>query len=103
MRVASRFGSWSRKRRLICFLGVLMVALIVSSCAEQPAPSGEPGVPGFLYGLLHGFLIVIDFFIGLFSDVRIYAYPNSGGWYDFGFVLGASMFLGGGGAGSRGK
>jgi len=37
----------------------------------------------------------------IFTDVRIYAFPNSGGWYDFGFFLGAASFLGGGGASAR--
>ena len=38
-------------------------------------------------------------FIGsLFTDARIYAFPNSGVWYDFGYLIGASLFLGGGGA-----
>jgi hypothetical protein len=36
---------------------------------------------------------------GLFTDVRTYAFPNSGGRYDFGCLLGAAMFLGGCGAG----
>ncbi len=87
-------------RRLVCFLGIVGVASIIAGCAGQPPP-GTSGAPGFFYGLLHGFLILVDFVVGLFSDVRIYAYPNSGGWYDFGFLVGASMFLGGGGAGSR--
>lgn len=91
---------WSRRRRLLCFAGIVGVAAVIAGCAEQPLPAGS-GSPGFFYGLLHGFLILIDFVIGLFSDVRIYAYPNSGGWYDFGFLIGAGMFLGGGGAGSR--
>jgi len=54
-------------------------------------------LPGFWSGLLHGFLIVFSFIGSLFTDVRIYSFPNSGGWYDFGYVLGAAMFLGGGG------
>ena len=54
--------------------------------------------PGFLYGLMHGFLILFSFIGSLFTDVRIYAFPNSGGWYDFGYVIGAALFLGGGGA-----
>ena len=32
----------------------------------------------------------------------IYAYPNSGWWYDLGYLIGASAFLGGGGASARG-
>jgi hypothetical protein len=31
-----------------------------------------------------------------FSDVRIYAYPNNGGWYDIGFVINAAAFYSGG-------
>lgn len=96
-----RHDGWTRRRRIACFLGLVAVATVVASCAQQPA-ADTTGAPGFFYGLLHGFLIVIDFVIGLFSDVRIYAYPNSGGWYDFGFLIGAGMFLGGGGgAGAR--
>jgi predicted phage tail protein len=56
-------------------------------------------VPGFWSGLLHAFLIAFSFIGSLFTDVRISAFPNSAGWYDFGFLLGAAMFLGGCGAG----
>ena len=55
----------------------------------------------FSWGLLHGFLILFSFIASLFTDFRIYAFPNSGGWYDFGFLLGAMSFLGGGGASAR--
>ncbi len=45
----------------------------------------------------------ITFIISLFSDtVGIYEVHNNGGWYDFGFVIGASVFLGGTGAGAKG-
>ncbi len=56
--------------------------------------------PGFWFGLLHGFLIFFSFIGSLFTDARIYAFPNSGVWYDFGYLIGASLFLGGGGASS---
>jgi len=96
-----RHDRWTRKRRIAGFLSVVAVATVVAGCASQPT-TDTAGAPGFFYGLLHGFLIVIDFVIGLFSDVRNYAYPNSGVWYDFGFLIGAGMFLGGGGgAGAR--
>ena len=39
--------------------------------------------------------------IGVITDIRIYNFPNAGGWYDFGFLIGASMFLGGGGASAK--
>jgi hypothetical protein len=74
--------------------------LLIASCAHQPQAPALDGLPGFWSGLLHGFLIFFSFVGSLFTDVRIYAFPNSGGWYDFGYLLGAAIFLGGGGASS---
>ena len=31
----------------------------------------------------------------IFTEDRIYAFPNAGGWYDFGYFIGAGAFLGG--------
>jgi hypothetical protein len=85
---------------VLTFFGLCAAALLLQSCATQP-PSPGFGPPGFLLGLLHGFLILFSFIGSLFTDVRIYAFPNSGGWYDFGYLLGAMAFLGGGGAGAK--
>jgi hypothetical protein len=83
---------------LVC-VALAAVVLAVSSCAHQPSPEVyDP--PGFFSGLLHGFLIFFSFIGSIFTDARIYSFPNSGGWYDFGYLIGASMFLGGSGAGS---
>jgi hypothetical protein len=90
----------ARRARIWSCAAVGAGALLIASCATQPTPA-DPFPPGFLMGLLHGFLIMFSFVGSLFMDIRIYAYPNSGGWYDFGFLLGAMMFLGGGGAGAR--
>jgi len=92
--------SCDRSRRILMFLAVVAMALVIASCASQPRPEAfDP--PGFFSGLLHGFLIVFSFIGSLFTNIRIYNFPNSGGWYDFGYLIGASMFLGGGGASSR--
>jgi hypothetical protein len=87
-------------RRFWLFVAIVAGAALLQSCATQPPVAGG-GPPGFLFGLLHGFLILFSFIASLFTDVRIYAFPNSGGWYDFGFLLGAMSFLGGGGASAR--
>jgi hypothetical protein len=80
---------------------VLVLFLVCISCA--PGNSRFEQKPaGFFAGLWHGFICVFTFLIGLFSDsVNMYEVSNGGNWYDLGFLLGASMFLGGGGASSR--
>lgn len=87
-------------KRFQSFFALCLVALLLQGCATQPPPQGN-NPPGFLLGLVHGFLILFGFIGSLFTDYRIYAFPNSGGWYDFGYLLGAMAFLGGGGAGTR--
>lgn len=91
-----------RPTRRVLMLILCAACLGALACARQPdAPSPTSDVMGFFMGFVHGFLIVFSFLASLFSDVRIYAYPNADVWYDFGYVLGAMVFLGGGGAGSR--
>ena len=85
------------------YLGaVLVIAALMTSCATQPAPVGGADLPGFWLGLWHGLTILFSLIASIFTDCRIYAFPNSGGWYDFGFVLGASACFGGTGASARG-
>lgn len=89
-------------RNLCCgryapIVALALTSLLVAGCAHQPIPAAQDA-PGFLSGLLHGFLIFFSLIASIFTDARIYAFPNSGGWYDFGYFLGAAAFLGGGGA-----
>ncbi len=54
---------------------------------------------GFWAGLWHGLICPITFIISLFhSGVRMYEVNNRGRLYDFGFLIGASGALGGGGS-----
>ena len=76
------------------------VLVLVSGCATQPPPS--PLGPGFLVGLLHGLGAPVAFIISLLTDdMRIYAFPNVGVWYDAGFLLGLAVW--GGGAATTGR
>ena len=87
-----------KRNRTTIFAIFIVLGLI--GCATQPAPNAmEP--PGFWMGVVHGFLIFFSMIGSFFSDVRIYAFPNSGTFYDLGYVLGAMMSLGGTGAGVR--
>jgi hypothetical protein len=50
-----------------------------------------------IWGFFNGLFIVPDFIISLFNDkVAIYQTPNSGHWYDAGFIFGLWVILGGG-------
>ena len=71
---------------------IFFIVALLTSCATQPPVSAfDP--PGFFLGLIHGFFIVFSFVAGIFTENRIYAFPNSGGWYDFGYLIGAATFL----------
>lgn len=84
---------------------ILTAALfLVSGCA--PAPDISECLPaepyGFLGGLWHGIIAPVSFVLSLFMDnVAMYAVNNNGGWYDFGFVLGAGILFGGSGKASK--
>jgi starvation-inducible outer membrane lipoprotein len=71
----------------------LIAAVLLTACATQPSPTAfEP--PGFLLGCVHGFISPIALIAEIFTNIRVYAFPNSGGWYDCGFMLGASVIMG---------
>ena len=94
------------KRMQLVLAGVVLL-LVLSACAAGPntsvdVPSIDGELAGFFTGLWQGVIIPITFIISLFTEnVSIYETHNSGGWYDFGFVLGAGTFLGSGGAGAK--
>jgi len=84
-------------------LSALFVAMLaLAACAAHQASTAvQPQAPGFLLGVWHGFIFPLAWIASLFlSDVSIYAVPNNGGWYDFGYFIGI-VFLGVGSHGSR--
>lgn len=81
----------SRNKKLLLLLAV---SLCVAACAHQP-PVEAVKPPGFLLGLAQGFTMLFSFIGSIFMDVRIYAFPNSGFYYDLGYVIGAGCFFGG--------
>jgi hypothetical protein len=85
-------------------LGLLCVAaLFLIGCAAGPnvlahSAGVQGSIAGFWLGLWHGFISPVTFVISLFSDkVHLYEVHNNGGWYNFGFLLGACIIFGGGG------
>jgi hypothetical protein len=71
---------------------------------QQGVAAQGGDIAGFWLGLWHGVIAPITFVISLFNDnMNVYEIHNNGNWYNLGFVLGAGVLLGGGGAGSRGR
>ena len=88
------------KKLAIIFLCIFILIIVISSCAPGNTRFDEKPA-GFWAGLWHGFICVITFIISLFSkNVAMYEVSNSGGWYNFGFLLGAAIALGGSGGSS---
>jgi hypothetical protein len=77
-----------KSKTLMAILGILLVCFLFTSCADQASVlSTDPY--GFWGGLWHGIITPFSFIGSLFSDdIAVYACDNSGGWYDFGFLIG---------------
>jgi len=88
------------KKKSLLIIVVIVALFAFIGCATQSFEP-NPNPPGFWSGLLHGFIMLFSFIGSLFTDHAIYAFPNSGGWYNFGFLLGVMIFFGGGGAGAK--
>ncbi len=87
------------KKNTFLILILLVFIVMLSGCAhivDISACTEGLHIYGFWGGLWHGIISPFTFIGSLFSDnVTIYAVNNNGGWYNFGFVLGAGI-LGGG-------
>lgn len=78
-----------QKRDLAAAVLLVLLALLAIGCAAGDSRFTESDPAGFWFGLWHGFILVIAFVVSLFSDqTTVYEIHNSGGWYNFGFVLG---------------
>lgn len=99
-RVERRSG---RGVRLV--VGAAVILVLLTACAASPnEAANQANEAGFWLGLWHGFIAPIAFIVSLFNDaVGIYEVDNKGGWYDFGFLVGVSIFFSGGGAGAGGS
>jgi hypothetical protein len=96
-------------KKLFILFWVIVFVLLLSSCAPGPnklakTANSEGEIAGFWLGVWHGLIAPITFIISIFSGkVSLYEVHNSGGWYNFGFVLGAGLFLSGGILGRKKK
>jgi hypothetical protein len=90
---------------------LVVIPLLLAACTAGPnelrnTPDEDGEVAGFWRGLWHGLISPITFVLSLFTrNIHVFEVHNNGGWYTFGFLLGASATFGGsgGGAAYRGR
>lgn len=93
-------------KKLLLFAVIAAILLSLTACAPGAnvgfkTANADGEIAGFWMGLWHGMIAPITFIISLFNkNVNVYEVFNSGGWYNFGFMLGLSMSLGGSGGGA---
>ena len=98
-------------KKFLFSMVLLTITLSLVSCAAGPnqmqnVQNMENKIAGFWQGLWHGIISPVTFVVSLFNNnVSIYEIHNNGGWYNFGFLFGAAIILGGSGgsAGSRSR
>lgn len=85
--------------KIALYSGCILILFVFTRCAGvTPITDCITDKPyGFFSGLWHGFIAPLSFVGSLISDnIAMYGINNNGGWYDFGFVLGAGILFGGG-------
>ena len=94
-----------KPHRIVPFAVLLILVLTACSAGANPdvgTPAVDGDIAGFWTGLWHGIIAPVTFVISLFKDtVNVYEVHNSGNWYDFGFMFGLCISLGGSSRGSR--
>jgi hypothetical protein len=98
----------SIKSVVFIFLIFLITSFILGCAAGRndmaKTPDSNGNIAGFLLGLWHGFISPVTWFLSLFiKNIQFYEVHNNGGWYNFGFVLGAGIILGGSHGARRGR
>jgi hypothetical protein len=82
--------------RLLWPVILIPFLLLLVSCAAGDVRFTQDNPAGFLYGLWHGIIAVITLIIHIFNEsVSVYEINNTGGWYDFGFLVGVISIWGG--------
>jgi len=67
----------------------VLLLLLLAACGfvgTEPITAWDP--PSFFFGVWHGLLAPWTLILRLFMEIRTYAIPNTGWFYDCGFVIG---------------
>jgi len=86
----------SHNFRLFKLLILIPFLVLLTSCTAGGAQFTQDTPAGFWYGFWHGIIAFISLVIHIFNEnVAVYEINNTGGWYDFGFLLGVIFIWGG--------
>lgn len=81
------------KKNLI-ILFILSLTVILTGCTFiEPGSISYYNAPGFFVGIWHGLLAPYTLIVRWFADIEMYAVPNSGWFYDCGFLIGILFSL----------
>jgi hypothetical protein len=74
--------------------GLLLGLLVLSGCGFVGTTYiSRWNPPGVLWGLWHGLLAPWAVILGIVLDIKMYAVPNTGWWYDAAFLIGVVLSL----------
>jgi len=89
---------------LLSFILLILAACTAGANNMINTTNLQGEIAGFWQGLWHGLIAIVTFIISLFKDnVSVYEVHNNGAWYNFGFIFGMMIILGGGGKGCCSK
>ena len=81
-----------KKLLLFSFL-IIGVATLTGCTFIEPGSISSYDPPGFFSGIWHGLVAPYTLIVRWFTDIYMYAMPNSGWFYDFGFLIGIIFSL----------
>ena len=81
------------KKTIIAVALLVILALLLTGCVPGDPSYTAENPAGFWWGIWHGIIAWISFFIGLFTggDRTIYETFNTGWPYNLGFLIGAGV------------
>jgi hypothetical protein len=72
-----------------------LATVVLAGCAAGDPQFSSKAPAGFWLGMWHGLISFGTLIIGIVNHgVKVYEVHNTGGWYDFGFLIGVTMLWG---------
>jgi len=76
---------------------LIPLVLLLGACAAGNPQFSSEAPANFWWGIWHGIISVVSLIVHIFNEnVVVYETHNTGGWYDFGFLLGVIFVWSGG-------